>query len=77
MNEQEKIRLTSLSTKAGWGCKIGPEDLAQVLRLLPEQEKVPELLVGHETSDDAGVYKLTDSIFIILFILKISFWDKS
>lgn len=29
------------------------------------QEKVPELLVGHETSDDAGVYKLTDSIALI------------
>ena len=35
------------------------------MRLLPEQEKVPELLVGHETSDDAGVYKLTDSIALI------------
>jgi len=35
------------------------------LRLLPEQEDVPELLVGRETSDDAGVYKLTDSIALI------------
>lgn len=26
---------------------------------------MPELLVGHETSDDAGVYKLTDSIALI------------
>jgi selenide, water dikinase len=39
--------------------------LTQVLRLLPEQEPVPELLVGHETSDDAGVYKLTDDIALI------------
>jgi selenide, water dikinase len=39
--------------------------LTQVLRLLPKQEPVPELLVGHETSDDAGVYKLTDSIALI------------
>jgi selenide, water dikinase len=39
--------------------------LAQVLRLLPKQERVPELLVGHETSDDAGVYQLTDSIALI------------
>ncbi|WP_349237144.1 selenide, water dikinase SelD [Bacillus sp. REN3] len=44
---------------------MSPEDLTQVLRLLPEQEPVPELLVGHETSDDAGVYKLTDSIALI------------
>lgn len=35
------------------------------MRLLPKQEPVPELLVGHETSDDAGVYKLTDSIALI------------
>jgi selenide, water dikinase len=39
--------------------------LTQVLRLLPKQEPVPELLVGHETSDDAGVYKLSDSIALI------------
>ncbi len=39
--------------------------MAQVLRLLPKQEKVPELLVGHETSDDAGVYQLTDTIALI------------
>ncbi|MBB6447383.1 selenide,water dikinase [Bacillus benzoevorans] len=35
------------------------------MRLLPEQERVPELLVGHETSDDAGVYLLTDTIALI------------
>jgi selenide, water dikinase len=35
------------------------------LRLLPKQEPVPELLVGLDTSDDAGVYKLTDSIALI------------
>ena len=35
------------------------------MRLLPEQDYCPELLVGHETSDDAGVYKLTDDIALI------------
>jgi selenide,water dikinase len=35
------------------------------LRLLPKQDPVPELLVGNETSDDAGVYQLTDSIALI------------
>jgi selenide, water dikinase len=35
------------------------------LRSLPKQEPVPELLVGNETSDDAGVYQLTDSIALI------------
>lgn len=36
-----------------------------MLRLLPKQEPVPELLVGLDTSDDAGVYRLTDSIALI------------
>jgi selenide, water dikinase len=35
------------------------------LRLLPKQDPIPELLVGNETSDDAGVYQLTDSIALI------------
>ena len=35
------------------------------MRSLPKQEAVPELLVGNETSDDAGVYQLTDSIALI------------
>jgi selenide,water dikinase len=35
------------------------------LRSLPKQESVPELLVGNETSDDAGVYQLTDTIALI------------
>lgn len=35
------------------------------MRLLPKQDPVPELIVGHETSDDAGVYRLTDSIALI------------
>jgi selenide, water dikinase len=35
------------------------------LRQLPKQETTPELLVGNETSDDAGVYQLTDSIALI------------
>ncbi len=39
--------------------------MTQVLRLLPKQDPVPELLVGNETADDAGVYKLTDEIALI------------
>lgn len=35
------------------------------MRNLPKQETVPELLVGNETSDDAGVYQITDTIALI------------
>lgn len=66
MEQLNKIRLTQYSSKGGWGCKIGPEDLTQVLRQLPKPKvHDPNLLVGLDTSDDAGVYKLTDDIALI------------
>lgn len=39
--------------------------MSQVLRHLPKTTGHPNLLVGNETSDDAGVYKLSDDIAII------------
>ena len=39
--------------------------MAQVLCQLPKQDPVPELLVGNETSDDAGVYQITEDIALI------------
>lgn len=65
MVEKDTVKLTSLSTKGGWGCKIGPEDLAQVLRHLPKNVDDPNLLVGLETADDAGVYKINDETALV------------
>ncbi|MFD0620977.1 selenide, water dikinase SelD [Paenibacillus sp. GCM10027629] len=65
MSATEKIKLTSYSTKGGCGCKIGPADLSQVIRSLPPAIPNPNLLVGIDTSDDAGVYKLTDDLAIV------------
>ncbi|WP_223068508.1 selenide, water dikinase SelD [Paenibacillus caui] len=62
---QDKIKLTLLSSKGGCGCKIGPADLAQVIRSLPPAEPNPDLLVGLDTSDDAGVYRLTDELALV------------
>jgi len=61
----EKIKLTSYSTKGGCGCKIGPAELSQVIRKLPQPEPNPNLLVGIDTSDDAGVYKLNDELALV------------
>ncbi|MBS2967614.1 selenide, water dikinase SelD [Metabacillus sp. KIGAM252] len=61
----QKIKLTSLSTKGGCGCKIGPADLQEVIRSLPPAMPNPDLLVGLDTSDDAGVYRLTDDLAIV------------
>lgn len=35
------------------------------MRHLPKQAPIPELLVGNETADDAGVYQLTEDIALI------------
>jgi selenide, water dikinase len=43
---------------------VGPEDLDQILKDLPIP-KDPNVLVGLETSDDAGVYRLTDEIALV------------
>lgn len=61
----ESIKLTSYSSKGGCGCKIGPADLQQVIRNLPKAEPNPNLLVGLDTSDDAGVYRLSDELALV------------
>lgn len=65
MPKSDKIKLTSYSTKGGCGCKIGPGDLSQVIRSLPPVSPDPNLLVGIDTSDDAGVYKLSDELALV------------
>lgn len=61
----DKIKLTSYSTKGGCGCKIGPGDLSQVIKSLPPTVANPNLLVGIDTSDDAGVYKLSEELALV------------
>lgn len=65
MPDSIDIKLTSLSSKGGCGCKIGPAALSAVLRALPAVDKHPNLIVGLDTSDDAGVFKLTDELAIV------------
>lgn len=65
MTQSESIKLTSLSSKGGCGCKIGPADLSQVIRMLPPSVSNPDLLVGLDTSDDAGVYRLNDELALV------------
>jgi len=65
MSTNEVIKLTSLSSKGGCGCKIGPADLSQVISSLPRPAHDPNLLVGIDTSDDAGVYRLSDELALV------------
>lgn len=45
--------------------KLSPRHLAQVLSKLPTQPDDPNVLVGYDLADDAGVYKLTDEIALV------------
>ncbi len=55
----ETVRLTTTAKAAGCAAKMSPGILDSVLRGLPKQAD-PNLLVGFETSDDAGIYRLNE-----------------
>jgi selenide,water dikinase len=58
------VALTSLSHGAGCGCKLPAAAIGPLLgRLAPVAD--PNVLVGFETSDDAGVYRLRDDLAIV------------
>ena len=45
--------------------KLAPHDLAQVLSGLPTQPYNERVLVGYETADDAGVFRLGDDVALV------------
>jgi selenide,water dikinase len=58
------VPLTSLSHGAGCGCKLPAAAIAPLLAELPVGTD-PNVLVGFETSDDAGVYRVRDDLAIV------------
>jgi selenide,water dikinase len=58
------VPLTSLSHGAGCGCKLPAAAIAPVLAALPHGAD-PNVLVGFDTSDDAGVYRVRDDLAIV------------
>ncbi|MBU6340784.1 MAG: selenide, water dikinase SelD [Bacteroidetes bacterium] len=62
----ENYRLTQYSHGAGCGCKIAPGVLEHILHAAqPMNRTFPNLLVGHETRDDAAVYDLGDGTAVL------------
>src|SRR3954454_24851806 len=59
-----QVRLTALSHGAGCACKIPPGALHPLLAELPRSAD-PALLVGHESADDAAVYRVRDDLAIV------------
>ncbi len=45
--------------------KLAPRDLAQVLGKLPNQNFSSDVLVGFETSDDAGVFRINEELALV------------
>ena len=56
--------LTQNVKAAGCAAKLGPADLAQILHTLPKFDH-PDVIVGTETNDDAGVFRLRDDLAIV------------
>lgn len=66
MNDRRNApRLTALSHGGGCGCKIAPDVLASLMRDALPQGAFPDLLVGTQSADDAGVYRLNDDQALI------------
>jgi selenide, water dikinase len=58
------VKLTSLSHGAGCACKVPAALLAPLVQALPQPDD-PDLLVGTQTSDDAGVYRLREDLALV------------
>jgi selenide,water dikinase len=58
------VPLTSLSHGAGCGCKLPAAAIGPLLARL-EFRPDPNVIVGFETSDDAGVYRLRDDLALV------------
>jgi len=64
MSTTTHTTLTQNVKAAGCAAKLGPADLAQILHRLPKFDH-PDIIVGTETNDDAGVFRLRDDLAIV------------
>ena len=64
MNKHTQIRLTEFAKSAGCAAKLGQADLKDALSQLPKNLD-KNLLVGHDSSDDAAVYRLSDNLALV------------
>lgn len=55
--DRTNVRLTQTVKAGGCASKLAPGTLSDVLSRLPRQQD-PNLLVGFETADDAGIYRI-------------------
>jgi selenide,water dikinase len=60
----ETVKLTAFARCAGCAAKLGPAELTAALAPLPSHPD-PRLLVGRETFDDAGVFRIRDDLALV------------
>lgn len=60
----DAARLTSQVSSGGCGSKLSPKLLDRVLRALPAPAN-PDVLVGFDTADDAGVFRLSAELALV------------
>jgi selenide,water dikinase len=53
-----------MAKAAGCAAKLNPATLESVLRKLPRQTD-PNVLVGFDTNDDAGIYKISEDVALV------------
>jgi selenide, water dikinase len=64
LNASTAVRLTQHVKAGGCASKLAPGSLAPVLSKLPKQTD-PNLLVGFDTSDDAGIYQIAPNLALV------------
>ena len=60
----EPVKLTAMAKAAGCAAKLNPATLDGILRKLPRQTD-PNVLVGFDTNDDAGIYLLGENLALV------------
>ena len=60
----EQVKLTAMAKAAGCAAKLNPATLDALLRKLPRQTD-PNVLVGFDTNDDAGIYLLAEGLALV------------
>ena len=63
-NLAAQVKLTAMAKAAGCAAKLNPATLDAVLRKLPRQTD-PNVLVGFDTNDDAGVYRISEELALV------------
>jgi selenide,water dikinase len=60
-----KVDLLQMVENGGCSAKLSPRQLEEILKFLPLPED-PNILVGIDTQDDAGVYKVNEKLALVL-----------